>query len=80
MSAVDQTVKAQKVWLQSLRERARRLAAQDYQRPSTLKHSPLLHYQRDTAALPAKTPVNSHSILNYMYLQPNVIQLGVDYV
>lgn len=45
------------------------------QGPTTLKHSLLLHYQRDTIALPDKTPVNSHSILNHMYLQPNVIQL-----
>lgn len=48
------------VWFHSLHDCAR-WAAQDYQGPTALKHLPLLLYQRDTIALPAKTPVNSHS-------------------
>lgn len=56
MSAVYQTVRARKS-----ASKASMTAAQDDRGPTGIKHMPLLRYQRDTIALPAKTPVNSQS-------------------
>lgn len=68
-----------KVWLPSLHDGAPR-AAHTYQGPATLKRLLLLHYHKGTIAVLPKTHVNSCSLLNYMYPQTGVIQVGSDYV